>query len=302
MSIVLPSTVPAADGVSQAPVTRISGAPVGDAGAFMVHLAPANGFPPATYAPLFTPTGWHAFSVGPRPLWLPPPPTAGLRGWAALGTDLADGLARAVPDQRVVGIGHSFGGIATLAAAVHAPERFRALVLLDPTIFPRPTYWALRLALVLGQRVRLPLAQGARRRRAAFAAPDDAFAYWRAKPLFRDWDDAALWAYVDAALERAAGEGFTLRWPPEWEARIYETLEPATWGVLGRVRRLNLPILFVRGETSDVFRAETADAIARLLPQADQATIAGNGHLFPMSAPDRARDAIAGWLARVHAG
>lgn len=269
-----------------------------------VHLFPANGFPPATYLPLLTPLGQtrRIFSLPARPLWQPAPDPSGLHSWEQLGDDLIAGI-REHGLRDVIAIGHSFGGVASMVAAVRAPEHFRALILLDPTIFPEIAYPAIRIARAFGQEVRLPLVQQALRRRAQFASLDAAFTYWRGKRLFHDWSDEALWAYVRAALvpdaphEPAGSEmGLHLRWSAAWEARIYETVYAGVWRTVRALRGLSLPMLFIRGETTEVFAARTAQRIRRLVPQADHAEIAGRGHLFPMSDPAATSAVIAGWL------
>ena len=55
----------------------------------------------------------------------------------------------------VIGVGHSIGATVTLRAAIRQPERFRALILLDPAFF-RPHFillWNIIKKLGLGQRL-----------------------------------------------------------------------------------------------------------------------------------------------------
>ena len=167
----------------------------------LIHLAVANGFPPGSYRPFmaaFTPD-YRGVSLPPRALWpeqatLDKPPT-----WSALADDLLAGLEQhALRD--VIAVGHSFGGIASIMAAVRKPERFAALCLLDPTILPAHVLGLIAQARQAGKIDQFPLAVGARRRRATFTDPQAAFAYWRAKKLFQDWPDDALWAYVESML------------------------------------------------------------------------------------------------------
>lgn len=264
-----------------------------------LHLAVANGFPPQTYAPLIAALGAQAevFCLPPRPLWTPTPAPQTLTTWRDLAADLLDGLA-AWGDRPVIAVGHSLGGVVSLIAALTQPHRFRALILLDPVILPPNVLRVMRRMQAADQMGAFPLVQGALRRRARFATPDEAFDYWRAKPLFADWTDAALRGYVEAGLVADAGE-WVLRWPPEWEAQIFATGHTQSWRDLGRLRGLTPPIpaLLVRGATSDTLTRPCADRIAARCPHIDVRPIVGHGHLFPLSAPEATAALILDWLA-----
>src|SRR4051794_12874670 len=127
----------------------------------IINLAYANGFPPQTYrlalAPLFD--DYHVISVQSRPLWGDCPPES-LTNWQQLGDDLLAGLDQ-FTYQPVIAIGHSFGGVATIYAAIKRPERFRGLVLIEPTLLAPHKLLVLRLAGMANIDLRRPLIQGA---------------------------------------------------------------------------------------------------------------------------------------------
>ena len=93
----------------------------------MVHLAPANGFPFDTYQPLIDAVAvtHRIVSIPPRALWpqIGPPPHEPGR-WDGLAVDLVEGLAAHRLD-RVIGIGHSFGAVASILAALSASDTRR---------------------------------------------------------------------------------------------------------------------------------------------------------------------------------
>lgn len=261
-------------------------------------FASGNGFPPATYQPLLQPfTGrFRVLSLPPRPLWQPPPPPGELRSWHELAADLLNGM-RQHGLTEVIGVGHSLGGACMVLAALAEPERFRALVLLDPTLLPPAALAAIRVMGMLGLGARFPLVRGALRRRARFESVEQAFAYWRQKPLFDGWPDETLRLYAESITRPADGGGVKLAWPPQWEARIYRTVITDIWREVPKLRGL-LPVLVVRGEHTNTFTAASERAMRRLVPDAAYVTIPGHGHLFPMSAPDEARRLIEAWLAK----
>ncbi|MGH7561820.1 MAG: alpha/beta fold hydrolase [Gemmatimonadales bacterium] len=269
----------------------------------LVHLAPANGFPPETYRPLLDRLAekYRVVSLPPRALWPdagPPPAEPGT--WDVLADDLLLGMRQhGLPPG--IGLGHSFGGTATLLAAVREPERFRALVLLDPTMLSPARLEQLREMRRRGEDRSRPLVQGALKRRAEFASEEEAFAYWREKPLFADWDDAAVRRYARNMLRPSpGGEGFELAWPAEWEAWYYLSISTDVWEALDRLDP-SRPMLVVRGERSDTFSAEAEAVLHEKRPSAALRLLPGQGHLFPQAAPEATADLIEEWVAALPA-
>jgi pimeloyl-ACP methyl ester carboxylesterase len=148
----------------------------------------------------------------------------------------------------------------------------------------------------LGLGGRFPLVRQALRRRARFDDAEQAFAYWRPKPLFAGWSDEALRLYVEGMTTPAPDGGLTLAWSPRWEARIYQTILTSSWREPARLRR-GLPVLVVRGTQTNTYVAASDRRMRRLLPEAAHVALEGEGHLFPQAAPDRTRQVIEAWLA-----
>jgi pimeloyl-ACP methyl ester carboxylesterase len=264
----------------------------------VMHLAVANGFPPQTYTPLLQPftARYRVVSLPPRPLWHEPPPPESIHSWRSLADDLLAGL-RDYDLRDVIAIGHSFGCVASMLAVIEEPNRFRALILLDPTFLPPRLLRLIDVARIFRFDGRQPLVNGALRRRQYFANRDEAFAYWRSKPLFRDWSDDALWLYTDSMTRPAPDGGLRLTWSPEWEARYYRTIFTHSWREIPKLRGL-LPTLAIRGTTTNTFAESSARKFRDMLPDADYAEIEGHGHLFPQSAPEETRRLIEGWLEK----
>ncbi|MGE0440153.1 MAG: alpha/beta fold hydrolase [Gemmatimonadales bacterium] len=263
----------------------------------LLHWAPANGFPPATYQPIAAALAdsFRSVCLPPRALWGGEPPSVP-GNWPELGDDIVRGLA-AHDLPPVIAIGHSFGAVASLVAAVRAPARFRALVLLDPTVLTGPRLDDWGRAKLLGWPDGHPLALRARERRDRFGSHREAFDYWRTKRLFADWPDAALEGYVAAMLVPAPdGAGFVLAWPKAWEAYYYESFYPGIWDDVARLPR-DLPVLVIGGATSDTFLPEAAARFAAAVPWATVETMPAFGHLFPQAAPAETAVRLRRWLA-----
>lgn len=262
----------------------------------VIHLAHANGFPPGAYRPLAeTLVGdYHVIGLATRPLWPGSRPDQ-----APSWRPLADDLIAALDDlglQGILGVGHSLGGVLTMWAAIRRPDLFRAVVLIDPVILPPAWLWVARTMRVIGLGRRLPLVQGALRRRRIWPSRSDCYAHYRDKALFARWPDASLWAYVEAGTRPRADGQVELVYPPAWEAHIFATVPTNVWR---DVPRLTVPALVIRGAHSDTFRAASQARMARLLPQARFLVIPGAGHLVPMERPQEVGATIRDFLAAV---
>lgn len=269
----------------------------GPAAAALLHIAPANSFPPQTYEPMLRSLTdrYRAISFPPRALWGDQEPPRELRGWDVLADDLLRAFDRWKMKDLIL-IGHSFGAIASMLAAIKAPERFQALVMLDPAILPRERLDWLKKATEDNALDETPLVRGALRRRRVFESRDQAFARFRNRPQFADWSDEALRLYVDHGIrERSNSAGYELAWPVEWEVYYYSTIYQQIWEDLPRLEGL-LPVLIIRGGASDTFDELSQEAVQRLAPSATMRVIPEHGHLFPQSAPEETGALIRSWL------
>lgn len=265
-----------------------------------LHLAVANGFPPASYAPFVAPllAQYRVFSLPPRALWpgVGPPP-AGATSWETMADDLLAGWTSQGIDRLAV-VGHSYGGVASLLAAVRAPERVKALVLLDPTILAPAVLDQVRQLRARGEMPRMPLVEGARRRRNRFASVEEAYQSWRSKPLFARWPDATLRLYAESMTRPAAErDGVELTWTREWEAYYYETLYAESWVAAAALPR-EIPLLVMVGGESTTVLPESVAEMRRAWAHADLRVLPGVGHLFPQEMGAAAGEMVREWLGR----
>ena len=260
----------------------------------VLHLAHANGFPPGTYRRLATglATRFTVCSMGLRPL-VPGADPGRLARWEGLADDLRREL-RGRGLTGVVGAGHSVGAVSSMMASVADPGLFRALVLIDPVLFtgPRARVWGWMKRLGLSRR--LPIVRGALRRRDRWPSREEVAASYRGKPLFATWDPGCLDDYLDAGLVPCRDGGVALRYPTNWEARIFETSPHDPWPLVARIR---VPTLVLRGGRSDAFTAEAAARFARLAPAARIEEVPDTTHLLAMEQPEEVGTRILAFLA-----
>jgi pimeloyl-ACP methyl ester carboxylesterase len=248
----------------------------------VVHLASANGFPPPTYRQLLEhlSTRYRPLALLPRPLWPGSRPDSA-PDWHPLAADLIAGLDE-LALSGIVGVGHSIGGVLTLWAAIERPDLFRAVVLIDPVIFPPEFLELMRVGHAVGLARRIPLVRAALHRRRLFPDRQACFDHYRTKQLFERLGDSALWDYVDGATQVRLDGQLELIYPPEWEAHIFATVPTDVWQGMERLR---VPALVVRGELSPTFRPAAMARMQRILPAARFVTIPGAAHLVPMEHP-----------------
>jgi pimeloyl-ACP methyl ester carboxylesterase len=259
-----------------------------------LHLAHGNGFPPRTYRKLAERlrSTFRVSAMAARPLWGRLQPET-LRDWRELAQDLRSGL-RARGLERVVGVGHSLGAVITALAALEEPELFSSVVLVDPVLLSgvRAMTWGAMKSLGLAQL--LPLVRRTRSRRRHWPDEASAAAAWAQTPAFRLWDPEVLADYARAGTVPAPEGGVTLRYPREWEARIFELSPHDLWRELSR---LPVPALFVRGGRSTTFTRAAASRAERRVPGARVLELPGTTHFVPMERPAELAELVCRQLA-----
>jgi len=264
----------------------------GGAGEDLVFLH-ANGYPPDCYHPLLSRLAgnYHVTAMVQRPLWPGSRPEE-IEDWRPLTDDFLRFLDE-LQTEPLVCVGHSMGGIALLRAALREPERFKAIVLLDPVLFPVyvSPLWSLLYKSGLGYHLH-PLVTTAKQRRREFDDLKRLFKGFRRKSIFRYMDDEALQAYVEGITCKADKGSYQLCYSADWEMRLYIT---AVWRDLDIWRglpQLKLPTLIVRGAETDTFWERTGRLVKRKQPRVKIETLKKATHLVPLERPNEVSNRI----------
>lgn len=263
-----------------------------------LHFLHANGYPPECYKPLFDllKPQYRVFGMLLRPLWEGSHPDE-IRDWQPFTDDLLRFLNER-ETAPVIGVGHSIGAIITLRAAIRQPDKFSALILMDPVLFTplRMRLWALVNALGLGDRLH-PLIAGAKKRRRTFNNLETVFKGYRKRNVFRYFSDENLRIYIDG-ITRKTKDGYELVYSPEWEAQIYRTglQDFDLWRALPQ---LDLPILFLRGAETDTFLEDAARLIQRKQPKARVEALPKSTHLLPVERPNEVAGIMQSFIEEV---
>ncbi len=275
-----------------------------------LHFLHANGYPPDCYQPLFEllKTEYHVFGMTLRPLWGDAKPEE-IQDWVPFSDDLLRFLAstafasstshneRAAPlsAKSVIGVGHSIGAMVTLRAALREPDKFRALILIDPVLFmpSRLLAWNIVRAVGLGSKFH-PKISGALKRRRTFDNLDIVFRGYRNRDIFKYMSDENLRIYIEG-ITRQTDNGYELVFSPEWEARIYFT-GLRDFDIWNGLKNLTVPTLFIRGAESDTFLADAEKLVKQKQPKVRVEALSQSTHLLPLERPQEVFEIMQSFL------
>jgi len=170
-------------------------------------------------------------------------------------------------------VGTSMGGaIGTLAAATTLRGRIRRLVLNDN---------GPQLAEAAIARIRSYAGSPA-----AFATVSELEQYFRTVYKPYGWLSDAQWrALTESSVRRLPDGRVTPHYDPAMVQQFIQ--HPNDYDLWEAWDSLDLPVLCLRGEASDLLLAETAEAMRQRGPRAVVATIAGCGHAPALNVPDQ---------------
>jgi pimeloyl-ACP methyl ester carboxylesterase len=245
----------------------------------------ANGFNARTYRTILSPLAAElrilAIDLRGHGATELPAVVEGREGWGEFQGDLLALLQREAAGP-VVLAGHSMGGTSSLLAAAAAPERVRALALLDPVLIHTPGRRSEEDPGVADS----PLVQGALRRRADFASKAAAVDAYRGRGAFRTWSDAQLVDYVEAGFGETASSEVTLACRPEWEASNFRSHNYDPWAAFAATR---CPIHILRAAEGSTARLDERLPELRATGRITVETVPGTTHFLPMERPELVR-------------
>jgi len=212
--------------------------------------------------------------------------------WRDFGKDLA-AVAEHLNVRRALGIGHSSGGHMTVQAAALRPETYAALLLLDPTIYPREDYGT-----------PAPDASFTLRRRTVWNSPDEMFERFRGRYPFSIWRPDILRDYCDFGI-LPNGSGYVLACPPAVEASIYENSKTPEADVYPEIAAIRQPVVVMRADIPrtpgafDLAASPTAVDLASKFAHGRDVVLPGCSHYIPMEMPDRVAEEIGRMSAEI---
>jgi pimeloyl-ACP methyl ester carboxylesterase len=177
-------------------------------------------------------------------------------------------------------VGHSSGAVVTLEAALTHPPTLRGIVLYEPPI-----------------QMDAPIGGDSQQRsEAALAAGDPGEAI---RIFFTDMVQLPphVVRYMSESPEFAGGWGEMKRLAPRQmeDNRGLRSLPLS----LERFRALDVPALLLRGSESPKHLHDRLDALRNVIPQTEDAELAGEDHTANLSAPDKVAAIVAAFARKV---
>lgn len=162
--------------------------------------------------------------------------------------------------ERAVLVGHSLGGAVAAAASIAAPERVRALVLIDPAVVTSPR-----------------LDEAVRRLKTAIAE------YEILRPRLTSPHDRAWLAEPDSE-----STAYTTAGDSTYRAALQAVLREFDFGYLsaGRSQLVRAPTLLIWGEFDQLIPLELGEALVRELPNARLEIVRRSWHRPHVERPD----------------
>ena len=188
------------------------------------------------------PDGWRIVSVDQRGHGRSTAPGP-IQSWAEPPLDIAP-LISHLDLKDIIGVGHSMGGHTLTQLAHQMPERFKALVLLDPVIRD-PNSYGFQLPPPFDKAETHPIA----RRRSDWPSVEAFFERLKDHEPYSFWTTDALWDYCRHGLLPKDG-GFELACPGVIEASVY--VSSSSLSLHDIVGEITQPVTVVRAKQGGV--------------------------------------------------
>jgi len=242
-----------------------------------IHFAHANGFPAGTYTKLFSYLE-DKFEIGFLERHAHNPKFPVSDNWKFLKDELREEIERRYT-EKIIGVGHSLGGVLHFLVAVENPALYRQIILLDAPVISRLSSQGLRILKLTRLIDRYSPSQITRFRRNLWSSKEEAFEHFKKKPKFASFDEDVLRDYVRFGTVET-GKGFELFFSPKTEAKIYRTIPHHLPDFRGK---LKIPTAYIGGTRSKEGELARLSFMKKHFP-VDFYQIEGS-HLFPFEKP-----------------
>ncbi len=249
-----------------------------------IYFAHANGFPAKTYSKLFDFLR-DDFEIGFLERHGHNPKFPVSENWKFLKDELREEIKKRCT-EKIIGVGHSLGGVLHFLVAVENPELYQQIILLDAPIISRLSSHGLRVLKLTKLIDRFTPSQITRFRRNLWISKQEAFEHFKKKPKFAAFDEAVLRDYVEHGLIET-DKGYELFFKPSIEAKIYQTIPHNLPKLRGKLR---IPTTYIGGNHSQEAKLARLSFMKKYFP-IDFYEIEGS-HLFPFEKPQLTAEKI----------
>jgi pimeloyl-ACP methyl ester carboxylesterase len=257
----------------------------------IIHFAHANGFPAQTYTKLFSYLADdYTINYLERHGHNPKYPVTD--NWSFLADELREEIKKHY-HRKIIGVGHSLGGILHFLVAIENPELYKAIVLLDAPLISRLSGAGLKLLKRTKMIEKFSPARVTRFRRSIWQSKTEAFKHFSQKEKFNSFDEDVLRDYIEYGTIDDA-ESVKLLFEPRIEAEIYRTIPDNFVKFRGK---LKVPAIYIGGSFSREARLARLNSMRKHFP-VDFYFIEGT-HLFPFEKPRETAELIKTALSKL---
>jgi pimeloyl-ACP methyl ester carboxylesterase len=184
--------------------------------------------------------------------------------------------------EKVICLGHSFGGVLSFIACCQYPSLFKGLIMLDPPVLTGITALVARLIKKTRWIDQFSPAGKSKVRRTHWPLGADVGQSFSKRKLFSNFDKRCLDDYIKHGIVEN-NERLELRFDARIETKVFRNM-PSN---LARYKnKLTVPAALVYGESTDVVPHHFFKDFSRLNKNIKLKTIAGT-HMFPLESPEK---------------
>jgi len=249
----------------------------------VIVFSHANSFPASTYRVLFRSLRGRGFTVKAIEKYGHDPAYPVTNNWPHLVQQLCTYAEQQAAEagQPVWLVGHSLGGYLSVMAAMRLSTLVKGVVILDSPLLSGWKSSAVGLAKQTGLVGSFSPGAVSKRRRNTWASADEAFAHFRPKRAFANWDEQVLRDYVNYCTEDQDCKR-VLSFDRDVETAIYNGLPHNLERQLKKYP-LQCPVHFLGGTDSAEMR-QVGMALTNKIVKG-RITMMDGTHLFPMEQP-----------------
>ncbi len=218
-----------------------------------------------------------------------------LKNWIAYH----DLFLKSIKRKKIIGLGHSIGGNIILRSAISSPQKFKGIILLDPTLFTPKIifFWKLFYYLNLQHKFH-PWLESTLNRRMEYDSFESMFNAYRKKTVFKKINDENLKLYINSLI-KINNQKCNIIYPKEYEYEIYKTGLLKDNFIWRNIHKVDIPCLIIRANESNAFLENASKKVARLNTKIKIKTLKDTTHLFPLEKPEEVAKHINDFLKEI---
>ncbi|MEI6893939.1 MAG: alpha/beta hydrolase [Colwellia sp.] len=247
----------------------------------IINFAHANGFPAGSYQTLFSylPENMHVIALD---KYGHDPRKAINHNWQAQVEELITFVeGQQIGTNKVICLGHSFGGVISFIACCQRPDLFKGLIMLDPPVLTGFKALALKILKKTRWIDKISPAGKTKSRRRYWPLGTDVGAAFSRRKLFKNFDSRCLNDYIEHGICERNNQ-LELVFDTQIETNIFRQMPTHLSSYKGK---LTVPATLIYGAETEAFPQHIFSRFVKLNQHIKLQTTAG-GHMFPLERPE----------------